>query len=104
MSSRKHRLTVTVDRELVAAAHEAVATGRAGSLSAWVNLALEERAAKERRLQAMADAVAAYEAQFGIMSAEELVGQARADRESAVVVRGPHRTKGKKARRRGGAA
>ena len=66
MTARKERLTVTVDREVVAAGQEAVASGRADSLSAWVNLALTERAEKERRLQAMAAAVAAYEAEFGV--------------------------------------
>jgi Arc/MetJ-type ribon-helix-helix transcriptional regulator len=97
MQQRKERLTVTVDRALVRAANEAVAAGRAVSLSAWVNLALEERATKERRLQAMADAVAAYEAEFGAISREELFAQERADRRSAVVVRG--RPSRKKSRR-----
>lgn len=101
MHSRKERLTVTVDRTLVRAANDAVAAGRATSLSAWVNLALEERATKERRLEAMADAVAAYEAQFGAISPEEMLAQERADRRSAVIVRGrPSRKK----RRRGATA
>lgn len=95
MSGRKERLTVTVDRALVRAAHEAVTAGRADSLSGWVNLALEERATKERSLQAMAAAVAAYEAEFGAISEEELVAQARTDRRAAIVVRG-----GPSARRR----
>jgi hypothetical protein len=101
MKKRKDRLTVTVDASLVRAANAAVAAGRASSLSGWVNLALEERAAKERRLQAMAEAVAAYEAEFGVISQAELVAQERSDRKSAVVVRGgrpPPRQ-----RRRGGA-
>jgi hypothetical protein len=84
----KERLTVTVDRALVRAANKAVAAGRAPSLSGWVNLALAERAAKERSLQAMAEAVAAFEAEFGAISEEELVAQARADRRTAIVVRG----------------
>ena len=88
MKTRKERLSVTVDPALVQAANEAVAAGRAESLSGWVNLALLERAAKERRLQAMADAVAAYEAELGAITTEELRAQARADRESAIVVRG----------------
>ena len=37
---RKERLTVTVDASLVVAGNQAVAAGRAESLSAWVNLAL----------------------------------------------------------------
>ena len=79
---------MTVDPALIKAGQDAVAAGRAESVSAWVNLALAERAAKERRLAAMADAIAAYEAKSGAISAEELSAQARADRESAIVVRG----------------
>jgi hypothetical protein len=84
----KDRLTVTVDPQLVEAGNAAVAEGRAGSLSAWVNLALHERAAKDLRLRALADAVAAYESEFGEITAEELAAQARADRAAARVVRG----------------
>ena len=36
MSQRKERLTVTVDRNVVAAGSAAVAAGRADSLSGWV--------------------------------------------------------------------
>jgi len=89
--SRKERLTVTVDRALLEAGNDAVAAGRADSLSGWVNLALAERVAKERRLQAMADAVAAYESLFGEITAEEIAAQERADRAAAVVVRGRRR-------------
>lgn len=88
MTTPKQRLTVTVDPDLVAAGNEAVAEGRADSLSAWVNEALAERAAQDRRLRAMADAIATYEAEFGLMTADELAAQQRADREAAVVVRG----------------
>jgi hypothetical protein len=88
---RKERLTVTVDAELVRAGNRAVRAGRADSLSRWVNDALAEREAKERRLQAMADAVAAYEAEFGPIASEELAVQQRADENQAVVVRGRRR-------------
>ena len=88
MSTRKERLTVTIDPALVAAGNDAVAEGRAESLSAWVNAALHERVAKERALAALARAVTAYEEEFGEISSQELADQARADRESAIVVRG----------------
>lgn len=88
MSTRKERLTVTVDPEFIEAGNDAVGEGRAESLSAWVNAALAERVAKEHRLVALAQAVAAYEERFGVISAQELVDQTRADRESAVVLRG----------------
>jgi hypothetical protein len=103
MRKRKERLTVTVDKALLQAGNEAVAAGLVDSLSGWVNLALAERAAKERRLQAMAEAVAAYEADFGEISAEELVAQERKDRAAAVVVRGRRRAGVRKTRRRGAA-
>lgn len=98
----KERLTVTVDPDLVQAGNEAVADGRVDSLSAWVNLALGERAAKDRRLRALAEAVGAYETDFGAITAEELAAQERADRASARVVRGagPRRAGTHRARRR----
>jgi hypothetical protein len=101
MSTRKERLTVTVDPELIEAGNDAVAEGRAESLSSWVNAALAERVARERRLAALAQAVAAYEERFGVITAQELADQARADREAAVVLRGNRAGRAKrKARRR----
>jgi len=88
VSKGKGRLTVTVDQELVRAGNAAVRAGRARSLSGWVNLALAERAEKERRLKLMEQALQAYEAEFGPISEEELMAQDRADRSSALVVRG----------------
>jgi nucleotide-binding universal stress UspA family protein len=101
MSMTKERLTVTVDPEFVEAGNDAVAEGRAESLSAWVNAALAERVAKERRLVALARAVTEYEERFGLISAQELADQARADRESAIVLRGSRagRTRRKPRRR-----
>lgn len=99
MSARKERLTVTVDPALIEAGNDAVAEGRAESLSAWVNAALAARVAAERRLAALAEAVATYERQFGAISGHELADQARADRASAVVVRG--KTRAAKSKPRG---
>ena len=87
MKSRKERLTVTVDKVLLQAANQAVAAGWAASLSGWVNLALAERAAKELRLHALSDAVAAFERESGEISQAELAAQARADGRDALVVR-----------------
>jgi hypothetical protein len=83
----KERVTVTIDSELLEAANRAVAEKRVASLSGWVNVALAERAAKEKRLRALAEAVAHYEGEFGPMSPAELLAQQRADKRSAVVVR-----------------
>src|SRR2546423_4743199 len=96
--ARKERLTVTVDANLVEAGNQAVAAGRAESLSGWVNLALTEREAKERRLRAMAEAVAEYEARFGEISSQEMAAQQRADQKAAIVVRGRRRARSTRGR------
>jgi hypothetical protein len=83
----KERLTVTVDADLLEAAGRAVAEGHVTSLSGWVNLALIERAAKEQRLRALGEAIAAYEREFGELTAAEVAAQSRADRRRATVVR-----------------
>lgn len=88
MSVRKSRLTVTVDPNLIDAGNQAVASGLADSLSAWVNTALEAKTAQDRRLRSLAEAVNDYENQFGGITAEEIAAQRREDREDAVVVRG----------------
>ena len=99
----KARLTVTVDPHLVRAGTDAVAEGRVHSLSAWVNLALAERVVKDRRLRALADAVAAYETQFGSITSDEIAAQERVDRAAARVVRGvgPRAARASRVRRRG---
>jgi hypothetical protein len=99
MARRKERLTVTVDAELVVAGNRAVRAGDADSLSGWVNDALAEREAKDRRLRAMAEAVAAYEAEFGVITDEEMAAQKRADQRAAIVVRGARPRARKRARR-----
>lgn len=83
----KGRLTVSVDAELAAAGASAVAEGRAESVSAWVSDALVDKLAKDRRLAALAAAVAAYEAEHGSIRPDEIVEQARADRDAAAATR-----------------
>ncbi len=87
MTQRKKRLTVTVDPDLVAAGHAAVEQGLADSLGAWVNEALVARVERDRRLRAMDEAIASYEAEFGEITDEQLEARRRADREAAIVVR-----------------
>ena len=99
MSTRKERVTVTLDRTLVKAANEAVADGRADSLSAWINLALAELVVKERRLAGLADLIADYEAEHGAITSEELAAQEREDRRTAIVVRGAAKPSRKRRRR-----
>src|SRR4051812_40107301 len=89
--TRKQRLTITVDAELVKAGKKAVAAGDADSLSAWVNASLAERIERDRLLANMAEAIAEYEAEHGAITEEEVAAQRRADRRDAVVVRGRKR-------------
>jgi hypothetical protein len=79
-SSRKKRLTVTIEPDLLEAGQQAVAAGRARSLSAWVSGALADRVAAERRLEVLRAAIAVYEAGSGPISPEEIAAQQRADR------------------------
>jgi hypothetical protein len=92
MSHPKVRLTITVDPYVARAGTKAVAAGLASSFSAWVNDALADRVEKERRLQALREAIASYETEFGVISDEAVRRQERADRAAARVVRGPKRT------------
>jgi Arc/MetJ-type ribon-helix-helix transcriptional regulator len=83
----KERITVSIDPNLIAAAAAAVQAGRAESVSAWVNDAMAEKAAKDRRLAALAAAVADYEAEFGVFTEEELEKQALAQTKAAAASR-----------------
>lgn len=94
----KERLTISLDREIIEAGAAAVAEGRADSMSAWVSDALADRIVRQRRLDAMADAIAAYEAEFGVITDEEIADLARRDRDAAAALRAKH------AKRRRGAA
>src|SRR6266571_3291444 len=82
--SSKQRLSASVDTDLVAVAQEAVARGRAESISAWVNEALRLKADHDRRLQALDDFLAAYEAEHGEITEEEIREATRSSRGRAV--------------------
>ena len=86
--STKQRLSASVDAELVAVAQEAVAQGQAESMSAWVNDALRLKADHERRLRALDDFLAAYEAEHGEITEQDMRDAARRAGGRAVVVRG----------------
>jgi len=88
MTQRKRRITVTIDPALLAAANRAVSAGRADSVSGWVSEALAARACQDSKLEALSEAVADYEAEFGEITTEEIAAQGRADRETASAVRG----------------
>jgi Arc/MetJ-type ribon-helix-helix transcriptional regulator len=86
--SVKERLSASVDADLVAVAQEAVAQGRAESVSAWVNEALRLKVAHDRRLRALDEFVAGFEAEHGEITEAEMNAATRRARGRAVVVRG----------------
>lgn len=86
--SAKERLSASVDVQLLAAGHAAVAEGRAESLSAWVNDALQMKAAHDQRMVALDEFLSAYEAERGEITDKEMDAAARRARGRAVVVRG----------------
>jgi hypothetical protein len=88
MKSRE-RLSATVEVELLEAGREAVADGRADSLSAWVNDALRRQAEHDRRMKALDEFLALYEAEHGVITDDEMVAANRRARSRAVVVRTP---------------
>ncbi len=87
VSMSKRRVTITVDEGLVDEAVAAVAQGRVESVSAWVNEAMSDRLARDRRLQALAELVSGYEAEHGEISDDELAEQAQSDRDAAAAAR-----------------
>lgn len=102
--SGKRRLSASVDADLLAVAQDAVASGRAGSMSAWVNDALRLKADQDRRLAALDEFLATFEAEHGPISEQEMEEAARAARGRAVVVRDAPAPKRPGVRRRRGAA
>lgn len=89
MTSGKQRLSASVDAGLIKAGRAAVAEGTAASLSAWVNDALQRQTEHDRRLRALDDFLAAFEAEHGEIEDEDITAASRAAHARAVVVRGP---------------
>jgi Arc/MetJ-type ribon-helix-helix transcriptional regulator len=86
--SVKRRLSASVDAELVAVAQEAVAAGQAESVSSWINDALRLKVGHDRRLRALDEFLAGYEAEHGEITEDEMRDAARRARSRAAVVRG----------------
>lgn len=84
----KRRLSASVDAELLAAAEDAVARGRSGSVSAWVNDALALKLAHDQRLVALAAFIGDYEAEHGTITEEEVRAAGRGALGRAIPVRG----------------
>ncbi len=85
--TNRQRLSATVAAELLAAGRAAVTQGRAESLSAWVNDALQRQADHDQRMQALDDFLQAYEAEQGEITEDEMRAATRRTRARAVVVR-----------------
>ena len=68
----KHRLSATVESQLVRAGRRAVAEGRADSLSGWVNDALRRQAEHDQRLKALSEFIREYEAENGVITDREI--------------------------------
>jgi Arc/MetJ-type ribon-helix-helix transcriptional regulator len=88
MSSKKRRLTITIDPHLVDAAEQAIESGDAESVSGWVSAAIEDKVRRDRKLHRLRAAIADYEQEYGEITEEEIEARRRADRHDATVVRG----------------
>lgn len=83
----KRRLSASVDATLLEAGERAVASGKADSLSAWVNEALALKVERDRALAALAAFVADFEGEHGAITPDEIEGARRRARARAVRVR-----------------
>jgi hypothetical protein len=96
----KQRLSASVDAEALAAGHKAVSSGRVVNISAWVNQALYRQAEHDRRMQALDEFLAAYEARHGRITDQEIRDASRRARARALVVRGGDSTRPARVQRR----
>ena len=85
----KKRVTVTVDEDVLQIAAQAVSDGDADSVSSWISDAMVDRRAKELRLAALGEMIADYEAEHGVITADEIQLQNQADRDTAALLRLP---------------
>ncbi|MGH3544334.1 MAG: hypothetical protein ACRDPW_00130 [Mycobacteriales bacterium] len=85
--SRKLRLSASVDADLIAAGQAAVTAGEAENLSAWVNGALARQAEHDHKMQALDDFIAAYEAEHGEITQEDMDRAERWAQSRTIVVR-----------------
>ncbi|MGI8937728.1 MAG: hypothetical protein ACR2JF_05830 [Iamia sp.] len=84
-------MTITVDDELAEEVSLAVEEGRGESVSAWINAAMADRLARDRRLGVLAALLDDYEAEHGEITEEEIAEQAQGDRDAAAGFRAPAR-------------
>jgi len=98
--TRKQRLSASVDADLLAAAEAAAASGRAATVSAWVNDALRLKLEHDHRLQALAAFLSTFEAEHGEITREEMQRAVRRANSRAVPIRGLAAERTPRARRR----
>lgn len=85
--AKRGRLTVSLDPELIEAAEAAVASGRAPSVSAWVAEAMAKHSEHHQRLEALAEAIALWEEEFGEITEQDMVEAERKMRERSIIVK-----------------
>ncbi len=83
----KRRLSAFIDDALMARVERSVEHGSASSVSAWANDAFLRKLEHEQSLEAMADFLRSYEAEFGKITEAEMTAATRSVRKRAVVVR-----------------
>src|SRR6476659_546265 len=86
--SGKSRLSVSIDADVLKEAQRLVKAGAAPNLSVWVNEALKQQLASERRLAAGRAFIADFEARHGVITDEEMELALREARRRALSVRG----------------
>lgn len=99
--SGKERLSASIDSTLLRAAEQAVEAGRADTVSGWVNEALRMKVEHDRRLDALAAFVAAYEEEHGEITALEMRAATRRSASRALPSRpvAPSKPAGRRRRR-----
>lgn len=83
----KQRVTITIELDLLEGAQDAVNQGRCRSLSQWIGEAIADQLDKERRLALLAELIAEYEEEHGVITEEEVEERIRKDKEEAAVHR-----------------
>jgi Arc/MetJ-type ribon-helix-helix transcriptional regulator len=96
----RKRVTVSLDADLVEYAKSAVREGRAESVSGWVNQAMRRYLEEEKAFRAAEEAIAAYEAEFGAITDEDIAEAERWMEERAIVVNPPEAKRRRSSTRR----
>jgi metal-responsive CopG/Arc/MetJ family transcriptional regulator len=86
--STKRRLSASVDEDLLAAAERAVQLKEAESVSAWVNDAMRKKLENDKRLRALAAYIKQYEAEFGVITEDDMVNAEREAKRRTITTRG----------------